>query len=700
MICKPGLKAFFKQMLFVVISFCFFSLTLIAQKPNIVFILADDVGYYTPAINGGESYLTPRIDSMARHGMNFTNCEASPLCSTSRSLLLTGKYNFRNYSNWSYMNPSETTVANMLHNAGYVTGIFGKHQLEYSVDTMKNWGWDYHCIFELTENPMKYSRYKNPVLMENGTVLSGADMQGKYGDDVLTDKIFSFMQTNKSKPFFVYYSMSIGHAPYCPTPDDAAFANWNPDKNVSDTSFYASMMHYMDKKVGQILDKLQQMGLAQNTLVIFAGDNGTPPEIYYNAHGVKNIKGEKGLPREGGTHVPMMAYWPTHIQEGSVNADLIDFTDFFPTFAQVANVTNLNAYKPLDGLSFYNGMLNKPHTSKQQLFFVFDSHPGFTDYRRWARDKVYKLYDSTDAIKAKLFYNTVLDEGETKPINSSKITAAEKAIKQNFQYMLDTMGVWPDAPKLNNPSASNITASSATITATIISSGSSKLIDRGSTIANANSQDPYLQIGRMHDTAVKLGTFSMKRTGLYPQMYYRYTLYAMNNNKAHSTDYAFSNFYTLSMAPVAQPPKFNAVAQSSVSVSLTWGNAKYPPVTGAKKAGYLVVYSTGVIKLADDPNGKPPAAAVVNGTIVSTPSTALPKTPPITVKVNGLTPSATYNFLLVPYTWNGTVADTYNYLTQNARTLTITMPASFALDNHQPDIKLTSTDDVTIIAAK
>ncbi len=696
---KPFLKAFQKMLLDKPICYACCSLTVVAQKPNIIFILADDVGYYTPTINGGQSYSTPRIDSMARHGMNFTNCEASPLCSTSRSLFLTGKFNFRNYSNWSYMNPSETTIANMLHNAGYVTGIFGKHQLEYSVDTMKNWGWDYHCVFELTENPMKYSRYKNPVLMENGTVLSGAAMTGKYGDDVLTDKIFSFMQTNKDKPFFVYYSMSIGHAPYCPTPDDAAFANWNPDKNVSDTSFYASMMHYMDKKVGQVLDKVQEMGIADNTLIIFVGDNGTPPEIYYNANGVKKIRGEKGLPREGGTHVPMMAYWPGHITAGSVDQDLIDFTDFFPTLAQVANEANLNAYTPLDGMSFYDGMLGKPHTSKQQLFFVFDSHPGFTDYRRWARDKVYKLYDSSDAIKAKLFYNTVSNEAETAPINNAKITAAEKVIKQNFQRMLDTMGVWPDAPKLNNPSASNITESSATVTATIISSGSSQLIDRGSTIANANSQDPYLQVGRMYDTAVKMGTFSMTRTGLYPQMYYRYTLYAMNNNRAHSTDYAISDFYTLSMPPVTQPATFKATAQSSASVNLTWGNAKYPPAAGAKKAGYLIVYSTGTIKLADQPNGKPPAAAVVNGTIVSTASTALPKLPPISVKVNGLQPSVTYNFLLVPYTWNGTITNTYNYLTLNARSLTITMPATFALDK-QPGINIACAGDIIVTAAK
>src|SRR5689334_23287525 len=94
-----------------------------ANRPNIIFILADDVGYSVPKINGGQSYVTPNIDSMARHGMNFTHCEASPLCSTSRYLFLTGKYNFRNYSNWAYMSDSAKTIANVMHDAGYTTGI-------------------------------------------------------------------------------------------------------------------------------------------------------------------------------------------------------------------------------------------------------------------------------------------------------------------------------------------------------------------------------------------------------------------------------------------------------------------------------------------------------------------------------------------------------------------------------------------------
>ncbi len=639
-----------------------------ASKPNIVFILADDVGYYVPQINGGQSYSTPRIDSMARHGMNFKHCEGTPLCSTSRCQLLTGKYNMRNYSNWAYMNPNDKTMANMMRDAGYITAMFGKHQMEYSPDTMRNWGWDYHCIFELTEYKMKYSRYKNPVLMENGTILQGTAMKNKYGDDVLTQKVIDFIKTNKSKPFFVYYSMSIGHAPYCPTPDDPEFAAWNPDAGKSNPSFFPSMMKYMDKKVGQLLDSLHAMGLDNNTLVIYAGDNGIPPEIYYNANNVQHIKGEKGTPREGGTHVPLVAYWPGHVPAGTVNDDLIDFTDFFTTFAQAANVTNLSSYGKLDGVSFYNAMLGLPTNPKQQLFFLFNPKPGFTDYRRWVRDKVYKLYDSTDDVKPKKFYNTVANNQETTALITSNLTPAEKVIKQNFQKILDSMGNWPAAPTLKNAASSNITSTSATVSATIVSSGASPLIDRGSTLCNDNQDGPYLQFGRIHDKVVALGAFSMQRKGLTAQTQYHFTLYAINANQAHSSGFAEDSFYTLSNAPVAQPASFTANA-GPTAINLTWGDAQFP-ATGAKNAGYLLVYSMNDdIQIADDPNGKAPADIVVNGTIIPVTSTVLPNIPANTAKVSGLKRRKTYHFMLIPYTWNGSVKGTYNYLMEDALTL-------------------------------
>jgi len=659
---------------------CLIASHLFAQttaKPNIIFILGDDIGYPIPTINGGQSYSTPAIDYMAKHGMNFTSCEASPLCSPSRFMFLTGKYNFRNYSNWGYMNEKEKTIANLMHDAGYATGIFGKHQLPYNDTIMHQWGWDYNIVFELTEDTMTYSRYKNPVLKENGYRIPDSVTANKYCDDILTQKIFDFVENNKAKPFFVYYPMSIGHTPYSPTPDDPEFATWNPKLGISDTGFFPSMMHYMDKKIATILNWLHLNGLDKNTIVFYAGDNGVPPDIYYNANGVKHIRGEKGLSTEGGTHVPLIAYWPGHIQQGSINNDLIDFTDLLPTFAEAAQVTKLGKYGVLDGSSFYAALFGQPHVAKQQLFCHYDPHPGFTNLLRWARDKTYKLYDSTEAPRSGNFYNTVNDEKELFPLKTAVLTKAEKQIRQRFLNVLDTIGNWPEAPTVENAYADNITNTSARITATITSKGASKLIDRGSTLARSNAEAPYLNWGRMHDSIVKLGTFSQARKGLFPQTFYRYTLYAMNNNKSHSTGFALGSFYTLSNPPLSQPGSFTA-SVGYASATLNWNNARFPS-GGATNAGYLLVYSSDNIKIAQEPNGKSPSSIVTNGRVIDIGSTVLPNLPLPNTKISDL-PGGTYQFLLIPYTWDGLNTSTYNYLITNAIITTATISAGFAFN--------------------
>ena len=668
------------QKLFKLTTLLLLSLNVYAQrpaklKPNIIFILGDDIGYSELTVNGGESYSTPHLDSMARHGMNFTHCEASPLCSPSRFMLLTGKYNFRNYSNWGYMDDSVKTIANVLHDAGYTTGIFGKLQLQYNKATMKKWGWDYHIVFDLIEDTLTYRRYKNPAFIENGYRIPDSVVVNQYSEDILTQKIFDFIQKNQSKPFFVYYAMSLGHAPFCPTPDDSAFANWNPNKNASDTIYYPSMIRYMDKKIGQILVALHQSGLDKNTIVFYAGDNGVPTEIYYNANGIKHIRGEKGSSTEGGTHVSLIAYWPGHVQQGSVNDDLVDFPDFLPTFAQFGKVTDLSEYGIIDGRSFYNVLFNKSYDAKQQLFCHYDPRPGFSDLQRWVRDKTYKLYDSTLTPKAGKFYNTVLDEKEIHPLSNSSLTLKELAIKQNFKNILDTIGNWPAAPDIEDASVRSITNSSAVVSANIISAGASPLIDRGSCLANPYIEAPYLQYGRLHDNVVALGKFSQKRTELTPQTFYRYSLYAMNSNASHSTNFVSGRFFTLSNPPLSQPQFLNATAGSTF-VNLNWGNAKYPTF-GAKSAGYLLVYSTAKIKIVKQPNGEPPDSVVVKGTIVPLAPTLLPKLPATSVKVTGLLPNTTYNFMLIPYTWDATDSETYNYLTQNALTTTATTTSNF-----------------------
>jgi arylsulfatase A-like enzyme len=176
------------------------------------------------------------------------------------------------------------------------------------------------------------------------------------------------------------------------------------------------MMKYMDKKVGQILAKIKAAGLAYNTLIVYAGDNGTPQDIFFDAHGVTHIQGEKGESLEGGTHVPLITYWPGHVPKSTTNNDLVDFTDFFPTFAEAAGITDLSAFDTLDGLSFYSRMLGISGPVKSKLFFHYCANPGLDGVRRWVRDKKYKLYGNGS------FFNIDADEEELQPLADPDLT--------------------------------------------------------------------------------------------------------------------------------------------------------------------------------------------------------------------------------------------------------------------------------------
>lgn len=633
------------------------------QKPNVIFILSDDVGYDLLSVNGGKSYSTPNLDSMAHHGINFTHCEGSPLCSPSRVMLLTGKLNFRNYSAWGYMNENEKTFGNVMQDAGYKTGFFGKLQSNFSDQNMSNWGFDKYTVFELTGDTNMTLRYKNPTLFDNYGKVADSLVLNKYCDDILTNRILDFIDSNSKNPFFIYYSMSIAHKPFSPTPEDSAFNSWNPKQKISDTSFFSSMISHMDMEVGEILNKLAKNGLDKNTIVIFSGDNGTPLEIFYSS-GDEDNEGEKRSTTEGGTHVPLIAYWPSHIPENMVNDDLIDFTDFLPTFAEAAGIKDLSAYDTIDGLSFYNRMLGVEDHSKPQLFMHYCAHPGFEPLKRWVRDKTYKLYDSLNNGYYK-FYNIIQDKEEKSPLSNDKLTKQEKDIKKRFKYILDSMPNWPNAPLLDNPIVKDVSAESATIGATIISSGSTALIDRGSDISGP-PVFPSRGLNPTHDSVAVLGTFFQDRTNLSSEHQYLFSLYAINKNLSHSTGYAKGKFYTLSEPPQTQPSYFKACSDIS-SILLSWGHATFPS-SGARLKGYAIFYSTDEIKLSQYSNGKGLSGVTVNAKLLYADSNMYSHKLDTVLRVSSVDKNKMYHFLLVPYTWNGETDSTYDYLTEGALT--------------------------------
>ncbi|HYK47592.1 MAG TPA: sulfatase-like hydrolase/transferase, partial [Parafilimonas sp.] len=355
----------------------------LSSTPNIIVILGDDVGYEIPTYTGGQSYSTTNIDYLAANGMQFSQCHSTPLCSPSRFMLLTGKYGFRNYTEWGIMDTSQRTFANMLRDAGYATCVVGKWQFNGGDQSIHKFGFDSYSIFDpQTSNTGDHDaidpkRYKNAHVYQwkNSSIIDSQSTG--YGPDISFNYARDFIDS-ANQPFLLYYASELVHPPFSPTPDDPEYASWNPDLGISDTSFYPSMVHYMDKLIGRLRDHLDSLGILNNTIILFVGDNGTSEMITSTFNG-QSVRGGKSEINERGTHVPLIAYWPGTISP-AMNGDLIDFTDFLPTVAGIAKISLPN-YGPLDGVNFYPSLIGASGTPRSWIFTYYKIHPSATGYR-------------------------------------------------------------------------------------------------------------------------------------------------------------------------------------------------------------------------------------------------------------------------------------------------------------------------------
>jgi arylsulfatase A len=416
------------------------NLTGASGRVNIILMLADDVGFEVPQVNGGRSYFTPNINKMAAQGIRFVNTFSTPLCSPSRFELLTGKYNFRNYGAWGIMDTTNRTIANMLRDAGYNTLVAGKWQLDGGDASIHALGFNDYMVFTPFQNIgiANGSRYKNPTLYQFGKVLNKDSMNGKYGEDIVVNYINSWIDSNKNKsnPMFIYYPIMLCHAPFSPTPEDPEFPTWDPAHNNSDPKFFTSMADYMDEKIGQVIDHVKAAGIANNTIIIYVGDNGTDDDIYSLFRNV-TIEGGKSYTWATGTQQGMIVYAPGLIAPHQVNANLIDFSDFLPTIADMAGVPKPTTYGTLDGVSFYPYLFGQAGTPRDWVFCHYDQNEqgeGRHPIQRWVNNTGYKLYDTTEK-----FYNIKKDPYELHPISDSALTPKEVKTKNYFQSILDTM---------------------------------------------------------------------------------------------------------------------------------------------------------------------------------------------------------------------------------------------------------------------
>lgn len=338
--------------------------------------MADDLGYGDLSCYGQEHFKTPNIDRLAREGILFTQAYAGgPVCTPSRSVLMTGLHNGHtpardNIPHYpSYLNEEDITIAEVLKEAGYKTGGVGKWSLgdAGTEGRATNQGFDFwlgylnqdHAHYYFTE----YLDLNDDTLRLPGNTYT----REHYSHDILTNGALQFIRSNKNHPFFLYVAYTIPHFSSRsedehrqPVPD---IHEKYRDKNwPSDAKKYATMIHMLDHDVGRIVESVEELGLGENTLIVFTSDNGGHDAVWKKFDTSGPLRGYKRDLTEGGIRVPFVARWPGEIPAGSKSEEMISFQDMMPTFAQLAGTASPSS---IDGISvldaFYGEEIDTPH---------------------------------------------------------------------------------------------------------------------------------------------------------------------------------------------------------------------------------------------------------------------------------------------------------------------------------------------------
>ncbi|MDF1850108.1 MAG: sulfatase-like hydrolase/transferase [Verrucomicrobiales bacterium] len=413
------------------------------EKPNILLIMADDLGIEGLSCYGSESYQTPHLDRLAEKGIRYTYAYSQPLCTPTRVQIMTGKYNHRNWLYFGILDPKERTFGHLMQDAGYETAIAGKWQLQ-SYDPpdypnadrrrgtgmkVEDAGFDEWSLFHPWNTEDKGSRYGNPSFERNGELIG--PLEGKYGPDTSVEFLLDFMTRERDEPFFAYFAMALPHWPVNPTPDSEEWAD--PAKRLDESDHYfPDMVHYMDKLVGQLADGLAKAGLAEDTLILFYSDNGTDTKVTTKFRG-EAIQGGKASPLQTGVRVPLIAYQPGTVEPGQVRDDLIDASDFLPTLAELAQI-EIPSDWPIDGISFAPSLSGKAGSARESAFFWYDPRPGW-DKERFTRhifalDHDYKLFSD-----GRLY--DVSGDGLKEDLVEGKLSDEQQAAKAKLQAVID-----------------------------------------------------------------------------------------------------------------------------------------------------------------------------------------------------------------------------------------------------------------------
>ena len=386
-------------------------------KPNIVFIMVDDLGKEMISCYGSTQVQTPNIDALAAKGMRFNNAYSMPQCVPTRATVLTGQYPFRHgwvnhydVPRWGkgchFSGKYNPCFAKQVKAAGYATCISGKWQInDFRIQPkiLNELGFDEYCVWTGYEkgNPPSDKRYWDPYIH---TAKGSKTYKNEFGPDIYNRFILDFIEVHKNEPMMIYYPMNLTHGPLTTTPHNKSIAS----KKV--------MVEYMDYLVGKLIKALDENGIRDNTIVIWSTDNGSA----------------KGKTLERGACEPFVVNCPGMVPRGVVTDALVDFTDLLPTFCELSGA-ELPKGHTIDGKSFASLILGKADDSAREWIMamggggiqatktddgwrVFNKH----EYRdRVIRDKQYKLYIGTDRKPEKLIdlkadpqeKNNIIDSG-------------------------------------------------------------------------------------------------------------------------------------------------------------------------------------------------------------------------------------------------------------------------------------------------
>jgi arylsulfatase A-like enzyme len=437
------------------------------QRPNILFIMLDDLGKEWVSAYGAEGISTPSIDALAHDGLRFDNAWSNPQCTPTRITLLTGQYPFRNgwvnhwdvprwgvaYFDWERY-PS---LAGTLKQAGYATAAAGKWQVNdfrLEPEAMVKHGFDSYAMWTGWEEGVEASheRYWDPYIHTRD---GSRTYSGEFGADVFVEHLAGFIRDNRDGPWFAYFPLALPHPPYVTTPAQ-------PEVEGDEARFRA-MVEYADVAVGRLVGLIDELGLAENTLIIVTTDNGSPKKMTNTING-KLVSGGKAYTSDNGINAPFVARWTGTIEAGKSTKALVDFSDLLPTFAELADATP-DPEHVYDGQSFAGLLLGSVDEGPRDWILAMGgggnaevSNAGIENqyvYRdRVLRDKRFKLYIAASAeLQAEKLVDLASDPEEKVNLLDSHDPQAMAALER----LMDVARTFParDADPQYRPRAAN-----------------------------------------------------------------------------------------------------------------------------------------------------------------------------------------------------------------------------------------------------